>query len=97
MKTGVETMHHVRFKEDGPLVEIFGVTELTANSSHHQSVERVADGFEAVAWADDSCIEAIAPVEGIEKHFVIGLQWHPERIQDQPPQEKIFQRFIQSV
>jgi len=42
-------------------------------------------------------VEAITPVEGIEKRFVVGLQWHPERIQDQPPQEKIFQAFIQSV
>ena len=97
MKAGVETMHHVRFKEDGPLVKIFGVTELTANSSHHQSVEKPGTGFEAVAWADDGCVEAITPVEGIEKRFVVGLQWHPERIQDQPPQEKIFQAFIQSV
>ena len=38
MKAGVETMHHVRFKEDGPLVKIFGVTELTANSSDRKSV-----------------------------------------------------------
>ena len=97
MKAGVETMHHVRFKEDGPLVKIFGVTELTANSSHHQSVEKPGAGFEAVAWADDGCVEAITPVEGIEKRFVVGLQWHPERIQDQPPQEKIFQAFIQSI
>ena len=60
-------------------------------------IPNLGAGFEAVAWADDGCVEAITPVEGIEKRFVVGLQWHPERIQDQPPQEKIFQAFIQSV
>lgn len=49
------------------------------NSSHHQAVDRVGDGLRVVAHSpEDKVIEA---VEGTAPgHFVLGLQWHPERL-----------------
>jgi putative glutamine amidotransferase len=51
------------------------------NSSHHQSAERVGDGLRIVARCpDDGIVEA---VEGTSTdHFVIAVQWHPERSVD---------------
>ena len=44
------------------------------------------------AWSDDGVIEA---VELHEKHFVLALQWHPERIWDEEPIHiKVFEEFI---
>src|SRR5581483_9039765 len=51
------------------------------NSSHHQAAELVGDGLRPVAWAEDGVIEA---VEGTSPdHFVVAVQWHPERMLDE--------------
>lgn len=54
---------------------------LEVNSSHHQAPEQLGDGLRAVAWCpDDKVVEA---VEGTQPgHFVLGVQWHPERSDD---------------
>ena len=75
----LETMHEVRFPEDSPLRGLFGCDWMCANSSHHQSVEELGAGLKVAAFAGDSVVEAIAP-DDISRRFVIGLQWHPERI-----------------
>ena len=53
------------------------------NSSHHQSVEKAGEGLRVVARCpEDGVIEAL---EGTAPdHFVLAVQWHPERSEDQP-------------
>jgi putative glutamine amidotransferase len=66
------------------------------NSSHHQSVERVGDGLEIVARADDGVIEAVESTN--PAHFVLGVQWHPERDCERDELSKaIFRSFMQAV
>jgi putative glutamine amidotransferase len=47
------------------------------NSSHHQAIDRLADGFEVEAWsADDDIIEQVR----LRNYpFALGVQYHPER------------------
>jgi putative glutamine amidotransferase len=47
------------------------------NSSHHQAVDRVADGFEVEAWcATDDVIEQMR----LRNYpFALAVQYHPER------------------
>jgi putative glutamine amidotransferase len=47
------------------------------NSSHHQAIDRVADGFEIEAWCSaDDIIEQIR----LRDHpFALAVQYHPER------------------
>lgn len=47
------------------------------NSSHHQAIDRVADGFEIEAWcADDAIIEQVR----LRNYpFALAVQYHPER------------------
>lgn len=49
--------------------------ELPVNSRHHQSVWRLADGFEITAVAPDGVVEAI---EMPHARFCVAVQWHPE-------------------
>lgn len=51
------------------------------NSSHHQSAETIGEGLRIVARCpDDGIIEAL---EGTAAdHFVLAVQWHPERSVD---------------
>ena len=54
---------------------------LPVNSSHHQSADAIGHGLRIVArCSEDDVIEA---VEGTSAdHFVLAVQWHPERSVD---------------
>ena len=70
---------------------------IAVNSSHHQSVEKPGDGLRVVARCpDDNVIEA---VEGTHPgHFVIGVQWHPERgIDDDAPSQALLNAFVKAA
>jgi putative glutamine amidotransferase len=47
------------------------------NSSHHQAIDRLAEGFEVEAWcADDDIIEQVR----LRNYpFALAVQYHPER------------------
>ena len=52
--------------------------EPKVNSSHHQAIRRVGDNLSATAISTaDGVIEAVEL--GTHGHFVLGVQWHPER------------------
>ena len=64
------------------------------NSSHHQSAEAVGSGLRVVARCpDDGIIEAL---EGTAPdHFVLAVQWHPERsVDDDQASRAIFAALI---
>ena len=47
------------------------------NSSHHQALDRVADGFEVEAWCSDD--DVIEQVRLRDYPFALAVQYHPER------------------
>jgi putative glutamine amidotransferase len=47
------------------------------NSSHHQAIDRVADGFEVEAWCTDD--DVIEQVRLRNYPFALAVQYHPER------------------
>src|ERR1051325_4231590 len=55
--------------------------KIPANSSHHQTADAIGAALKAVGrWPADGIIEA---VEGTTSaHFVLAVQWHPERSVD---------------
>jgi putative glutamine amidotransferase len=61
--------------------DVFGATP-TVLCSHHQSIRDLGHGLIATATTDDGDIEA---VELPSRHFVLGVQWHPEELGDQRP------------
>ena len=71
--------------------------ELPVNSSHHQSAELVGDGLRVVArCTQDGIIEAI---EGTAPdHFVLAVQWHPERsVEIDEASRGIFRAFVEAA
>lgn len=55
------------------------------NSNHHQAIDSLAKGFKVLALAPDSVIEAFY-WEDVSVHpFVLGVQWHPERMEREDP------------
>jgi putative glutamine amidotransferase len=68
---------------------------IQVNSSHHQAIASLGDGLDVIATAPDGTVEA---VEQRGEHFVLGVQWHPERTLDLNPASKtIFTTFIDAV
>ena len=71
--------------------------EIEVNSSHHQAVQNPGDGLRVVARCPvDGVIEA---VEGVYPgHFVLAVQWHPERgVDDDAPSQAIFNAFVKAA
>jgi putative glutamine amidotransferase len=67
------------------------------NSSHHQSAEAIGKGLRVVARCpDDGIIEAL---EGTAPdHFVLAVQWHPERsVDDNADSRAIFGALIDAA
>ena len=67
---------------------------LPVNSSHHQAIGFVGDGLRVTARCpQDAVVESI---EGTQPdHFVLGLQWHPERSMETSQASRLlFQRFV---
>lgn len=54
---------------------------LRVNSYHHQGIRDLAPRFQPMAYAKDGLIEAYCDPK---KDFVVGLQFHPERMLEEP-------------
>lgn len=63
---------------DSLLYSIVNCNTLPINSIHHQAVKRIANGFRAVAFADDGICEAIESLY----YPILGVQWHPEHLSE---------------
>lgn len=87
--------HGVRLAAGSRLAGVLDAGGLMVNSFHHQAVKRPADGFDAVAWAEDGVVEAI---EAPGRRFALGVQWHPEGMfQTDPLASKLFAAFVEAV
>jgi putative glutamine amidotransferase len=88
--------HRVTIQSDSQLAGILKNVNLSVNSSHHQSIDQPGDGLRVVARsAEDNIIEA---VEGTGDHFVLTVQWHPERSFDtDPASQAIFTAFLEAA
>jgi microsomal dipeptidase-like Zn-dependent dipeptidase/anthranilate/para-aminobenzoate synthase component II len=78
--------HNVIIEKDSILSQLYKLTDknatLKVNSFHHQAVCDCGDKFHVVAKSEDGIIEAI---ESREFKSIIGVQWHPECLDDGLP------------
>jgi putative glutamine amidotransferase len=80
----------------------FEVGDVAVNSSHHQAIRTVGDNLRVSAVSpDDGVIEAVelnTAEDGAADHFVVGVQWHPERTYAQSGFSRaIFEAFVQAA
>jgi gamma-glutamyl-gamma-aminobutyrate hydrolase PuuD len=57
------------------LADILGLS-VTAQCHHHQSLDKIADGLDVVATAQDGTVEAVTLTGA---RFILGVQSHPEQ------------------
>jgi putative glutamine amidotransferase len=68
-------------------------------SSHHQAIERPAEGLRIVARAEDGVIEALEWEDPGRRPPLLLVQWHPERMAEEegPLTVGIKEWFIQAT
>ncbi len=70
----------------------FGVR---VNTSHHQSIRDLGRGLRIAAVAPDGVVEAVEHEP--HKHWVVGVQWHPERMKGDPLAAALFRALVQAT
>ena len=79
------SIHDLESARGAQLREIAGTRVLGVNTFHHQAIKQIAPELEATAWAAGSGAPGsphrlIEAVEAPGRRFVVGVQWHPERM-----------------
>ena len=78
IERGTFNLHEVDLSS-GSLAEHMYGTTARVPSHHHQAVDRTGEGLTVTGRARDEVVEVI---EGSERRFAIGVQWHPEEGED---------------
>lgn len=90
LKHSKGALHGLELQGSSRLTEASGrIVEV--NSYHHQAVDRVGKGMRTTAISPDGIVEGI---ESDLHRWVVGVQWHPERISDRPEQMRLFKAFV---
>ena len=84
--------HDATLAADSHLQKLAGATEVKINSSHHQSIDRPGKNLRITARGTDGIVEGVE-LESRED-WVIGVQWHPERMPDESFAQKLFADFV---
>jgi putative glutamine amidotransferase len=74
--------HEVDAVPDTHLRHVLGEETISVNSIHHQAVGRIGEGLAVSARCPEDGV-----IEGLEmpaRHFVVGVQWHPESFWNRP-------------
>jgi putative glutamine amidotransferase len=80
--------HEVRFAASSQLAKMAGSTEAVVNSSHHQSIAKPGRQLCITAQASDGIVEGVEWTG--DANWVIGVQWHPERMEGDALAERLF-------
>ena len=97
----VAVAHEVEITADSKLAQILtpdtGKLVIPVNSSHHQSAGAIGDGLRiAGRCVEDGIVEALEGTGG--DHFVLAVQWHPERsVEEDEPSRAIFRALIEAA
>lgn len=89
---GDQVTHRVKITVNSLLHQVVESTEIWTNSHHHQAVKETAPGLKVTARSEDGVIEGI---EGKNDHFLLGVQWHPERLST-PDSHRLFAAFVRA-
>ncbi len=84
--------HPVRVEAGTRLAQALGTTRLEVNSAHHQGLKEIPDALQVTATSADRIVEAVERSGGA---FVLGVQFHPERmLHKEPRAHGIFRDFV---
>lgn len=91
----LDCYHEVLVMENSLIFEITEQSEGMVNTNHHQAVDKPAPGLQISVVSYEGLVEAIEWEDFHERPFLLGVQWHPERMEKYPELSlPVAQRFI---
>jgi putative glutamine amidotransferase len=101
-KGNPDKIHRVNLQEKSLLYEIAENPHGQTNSAHHQAVDRLGDGLMVNSLAEDGTVEGVEWLDKTGRAFLLGVQWHPERmfrfhLENTPLSQKIRERFVTEI
>ena len=88
---GKEIKHNISLVKISFLNKILG-NRILVNSRHNYSLDKIDLPFKKTAIDDNGIIEGIEYIDN--DHFLLGVQWHPE---DMDNMERLYNLFIKEV
>jgi putative glutamine amidotransferase len=76
--SALDETHTVEIESHSRLAQLAKAQQAMVNSSHHQSIGQPGRNLRVVARASDGVIEAVE--WDSDANWVMGVQWHPERM-----------------
>ena len=83
--------HKINILPNTNLYKIFG-PELLVNTRHQEAVKQINKPFKISALSEDNVIEGIEYID--DNHFVIGVQFHPEDLENT---ENLYNYFLKEI
>jgi putative glutamine amidotransferase len=87
--------HGATLAEGSQLKKLAGAAQVQINSSHHQSIDRAGEKLLVTALGTDGIIEGVELQSPDD--WVVGVQWHPERMPDDVFAQKLFAEFVSAA
>jgi putative glutamine amidotransferase len=84
--------HEATLVAGSQLQKLAGHTNVVINSSHHQAIDRPGQNLKVTARGTDGIIEGVE-LQSTED-WVVGVQWHPERMPEDGFAQKLFADFV---
>jgi putative glutamine amidotransferase len=90
-----DAVHPASFTPNSRLASLNQGTEAQINSSHHQAIDRSGENLRVTAQAPDGTIEGVEWTG--DANWVVGVQWHPERMPGDALAERLFADFVSAA
>jgi putative glutamine amidotransferase len=81
----IHCFHSVNIVKGSELSKIVNTDTGMVTTNHHQAIEKPAPEIHIVAWSADSITEAMEWADPEGKSFLMAVQWHPERMENNSP------------
>ena len=83
---------HAASVDPGRVRTLSGAAQAEVNSWHHRSVLEPGRGLRITARAPDGVVEAVEWTD--HSNWVVGVQWHPERMPGDPLARALFRELV---
>ena len=90
-----EPFHGIEIASGSKTIAAAGRAEAEVNSSHHQAVREPGKNLRITARATDGIIEAVEWIG--DANWVVGVQWHPERMAGDAFSENLFRGLLNAA
>lgn len=87
--------HMAQVAAGSRLARLNGAEQAAINTSHHQAIDKPGRNLRVTAEAPDGVIEGVEWTG--DANWVVGVQWHPERMAGNGFSERLFRDFVAAV